>query len=119
MRSVQTVRNSILTAYSKDPKPGSPSPQNECGVIGYAQCKLSSFSSGILSWILECSGPVHSNEHNNLSSPMLIFAHVHSAALKYFKRKLGGVAGSTWALDYIESSIIPTARKSPALVHGP
>lgn len=58
---------------------------------------------------------MHSKEHSNLSSPMLIFLCVHFAGLKYSTHELGG----TWALDYIESLIIPAARESPALVHGP
>lgn len=56
-----------------------------------------------------------------LTLPMLIFACVHSAALRYSKCKLnlGAVAGSIMALGYIESLIILAARESPKWVHVP
>lgn len=48
---------------------------------------------------------------------MIIFAHVHSAALKY--SKLGAATSSIMALDYKEPLIILAARESPKLIHVP
>lgn len=48
---------------------------------------------------------------------MIIFAHVHFAALKY--SRLGTATNSIMILDYKESLIILAARESPKLVRVP